>query len=438
MNTKAEVLVIGGGLAGSEAAYYLASRGIKTTLWEMKPQKFSPAHHSPNFGELVCSNSLKSNDIYANACGLLKEEMRILGSMLIEAADKTSVPAGAALAVDRDKFSEYITTKLRSCPNLTIKNGECEQIPETSEEGGRYAIIATGPLTSDSLFAQIKTLTGGELHFYDASAPIVSADSIDMQKAFTGDRYGKGTGDYINCPLNKEEYYAFVEALLSAEKAILHDFEKREIFEGCMPIEIMASRGVDTLRYGTLKPVGLAGEDGERPFAVLQLRKENEYGTAYNLVGFQTNLKFPEQKRVFSMIPALKNAEFLRYGVMHRNTYIQSPSVLNADFSFKNNKALYFAGQITGVEGYVESAASGLIAAISIADKIMGKEPKVWDNQTVCGALCSHISTPNAAFQPMNANFGILQPLDVRIRDKKERYKALAERAICRIKDYAF
>ena len=435
--TNKEVLVIGGGLAGSEAAYYLASRGIKTTLVEMKPKKFTPAHESENYGELVCSNSLKSNDFYANACGLLKEEMRILGSMIIEAADATKVPAGAALAVDREKFSAYITEKLKSCPNLTLVSEEVEKLPELEKDGDRYAIIATGPLTSDALSADILEKTGGGLHFYDASAPIISAESVDMTCAFTGDRYGKGTGDYINCPMNKEEYYAFVDELLKAEKAELHAFEKREIFEGCMPLEVMASRGVDTLRYGTLKPVGLADEDGKRPYAVLQLRKENEEGTCYNLVGFQTNLKFPEQKRVFSMIPALKNAEFLRYGVMHRNTYIQSPDVLNRDFSVKNNQRLFFAGQITGVEGYVESAASGLLAAIHIADEILGRPTHVFDEQTVCGALETHISTQVKDFQPMNANFGILASMPTRIRDKKERYRALAERALEKIKELA-
>ena len=433
MNNNAEVTVVGGGLAGSEAAYYLANRGIKTTLVEMKPKKFTPAHESENFGELVCSNSLKSNDPYANACGLLKEEMRILGSLTMQAAEAAKVPAGAALAVDREKFSAYITEKLQNCPNLTIERREVKSLAGLEKDGGRYAIIATGPLTSDELSADISARFGG-LHFYDASAPIVAAESIDMAAAFTGDRYGKGTGDYINCPMTKEEYYAFVEALLSAEKAHLHEFEKREIFEGCMPIEVMASRGIDTLRYGTLKPVGLFGEDGKRPFAVLQLRKENENGTAYNLVGCQTNLKFPEQKRVFSMIPALKNAEYLRYGVMHRNTYIESPSVLNRDFSVKNNGRLYFAGQITGVEGYVESAASGLLAAIHLADKILGKPERVFDGETVCGALENHISTPNKDFQPMNANYGILNSLPVRIKDKKERYAALSARALEKIR----
>ena len=434
---NAQVIVIGGGLAGSEAAYYLASRGVKTTLVDMKPKKFTPAHESENFGELVCSNSLKSNDYLANACGLLKQEMRTLSSLVIEAADNTAVPAGAALAVDREKFSAYITEKLKSCSALTMEQREVETIPEVEKDGNRYVIIATGPLTADKLFEDIKQKTGGELHFFDASAPIISADSIDMACAFTGDRYGKGTGDYINCPLTKEEYYSFVDELLKAERAHLHEFEKGEIFEGCMPIEVMASRGVDTLRYGTLKPVGLFGEDGKRPYAVLQLRKENEAGTAYNLVGFQTNLKFAEQKRVFSMIPALKNAEFLRYGVMHRNTYIHSPSVLNRDFSFKNNRRIFFAGQITGVEGYVESAASGLLCAIAIFDEIAGNKPRTFSDRTVCGALQTHISSPNKDFQPMNANFGILEPLSVRIKDKKERYKTLALRAIEEIEEIA-
>ena len=430
-----EVLIVGGGLAGSEAAYYLASRGIKTTLVEMKPKKFTPAHESENYGELVCSNSLKSNDIYANACGLLKEEMRLLGSMIMEAADATKVPAGAALAVDREKFSAYITQKLKSCPNLTLLSEEVKKVPSTEEQGGRYVIIATGPLTSDAVSEDILRLSGGGLHFYDASAPIISADSVDMSCAFTGDRYGKGTGDYINCPMDKEEYYAFVDALLGAERAELHEFEKGEIFEGCMPLEVMASRGRDTLRYGTLKPVGLYGEDGKRPYAVLQLRKENEAGTTYNLVGLQTNLKFPEQKRVFSMIPALKNAEFLRYGVMHRNTYIQSPDVLNRHFAVMNNQRLFFAGQITGVEGYVESAASGLLAAIHIADEILERPTHGFDDRTVCGALQTHITTKVKDFQPMNANFGILESLPVRIKDKKERYRALAERALACIQE---
>ena len=427
-----KVVIVGGGLAGSEAAYYLASRGVEVELIEMKPVKFSPAHESPDFGELVCSNSLKSNDPYANACGLLKEEMRALGSLTMAAAEESKVPAGAALAVDRERFSGYITEKLRTLPTLKITSREVTSLDELQ---GNFAIVATGPLTADRLAEDIRSKVSEGVHFYDASAPIVAAESVDENASFTGDRYGKGTGDYINCPMTKEEYYAFVDALLSAEKAEKHAFEKGEIFEGCMPIEVMASRGVDTLRYGTLKPVGLYDEDGKRPYAVLQLRKENEAGTAYNLVGCQTNLKFPEQKRVFSMIPALKNAEFLRYGVMHRNTFIHSPSVLNRDFSVKNNRKLYFAGQITGVEGYVESAASGLLAAIHLYDELTGNAPRVFDDTTVCGALESYISTPNKDFQPMNANFGILRPLERRIKDKKERYRALAERALARMKE---
>ena len=428
-----KVTVIGGGLAGSEAAYYLASRGVQVTLVEMKPKKFTPAHESADFGELVCSNSLKSNDVYANACGLLKEEMRMLGSLVIEAADNTKVPAGAALAVDREKFSAYITKKLRENKNITVVEEEVTVLPEPNED--EIVIVATGPLTADALSKDIKEKLGGALHFYDASAPIVSADSIDYTCAFTGDRYGKGTGDYINCPMTKEEYETFVEELLNAEKVELHEFEKREIFEGCMPIEVMASRGKDTLRYGTLKPVGLFNEDGKRPYAVLQLRKENVEGSTYNLVGCQTNLKFPEQKRVFSLIPALKNAEYLRYGVMHRNTYIHAPDVLNADFSVKNKRGLYFAGQITGVEGYVESAASGLLAAVHIADKLLDRPTHVFDERTVCGALEKHISTPQKDFQPMNANFGILASLPVRIKDKKERYRMTAERALAAMRE---
>ncbi len=427
-----KVTVIGAGLAGAEAAYHLAKRGIKVILKDMKPKKFSPAHESPYLCELVCSNSLKSNDPYANACGLLKEELRILGSVTMQAAEESKVPAGAALAVDREAFARSVTEKLRAEKNVEIVEEEVSSFPLPDENG--YCIVATGPLTSETLAEEIKKATGGSLHFYDASAPIVSADSVDPEKSFTGDRYGKGTGDYINCPMNKEEYYAFVDALLSAEKAELHEFEKREIFEGCMPVEVMASRGKDTLRFGTLKPVGLYGEDGKRPFAVLQLRKESATGSAYNLVGFQTNLKFPEQKRVFSMIPALKNAEFLRYGVMHRNTYIQSPAVLNRDFSFKNNQRVCFAGQITGVEGYVESAASGLLAAMHLADRILGLPERVLDGKTVCGALENHISTECKDFQPMNANYGILEPLPARVKDKKERYRLLSERAIAEIK----
>ena len=430
----AKISVIGGGLAGCEAAYYLARRGANVTLYEMKPKKYSPAHESPLLCELVCSNSLKSADIYANACGLLKEEMRILGSLTMEAAAQTAVPAGGALAVDREKFAAYVTEKIRAEKNIRVIAEEITAIPEVS--GEEYAIIATGPLTADDLAADIERKTGRNLHFFDASAPVISADSIDLSKAFTQDRYDKGTGDYINCPLTKDEYYAFVEALVSAEKAMLHEFEKGEIFEGCMPIEVMASRGKDTLRYGTLKPVGLS-EDCRRPFAVAQLRKENAEGTAYNLVGFQTNLKFGEQKRVFSMIPALKNAEYLRYGVMHRNTFILSPAVLNADFSFKYNRNVRFAGQITGVEGYVESAASGLFAAAYLFDELTGNSRGTAPAGTMTGALAAYLTAPNKDFQPMNANFGILPPLSERIRDKKERYRALSLRALEKMREWA-
>lgn len=425
-----EIKVIGAGLAGSEAAYFLAERGVNVALYDIKPKAFTPAHSNKNFGELVCSNSLKSKDVYGNACGLLKEEMRILGSLTMEAAEYAQVPAGGALAVDRDAFARFITEKLKSHKNIKIISQEVTSVPE-----GR-CIIATGPLTTDALSNDISAICGGQLHFYDASAPIIARDSIDFDKCFFGDRYGKGGDDYINCPLNKDEYKCFIAALLTAEKAVLHDFDKREIFEGCMPLEVMASRGEESLRFANLKPVGLKDKDGNRFYAVLQLRKENEQGTAYNLVGCQTNLKFGEQKRVFSIIPALKNAEFLRYGVMHRNTFINSPQCLNADFSLKTNPETFFAGQITGVEGYVESAASGILAAMHMLERLKGDTPKIPDNTTVMGALSAHISGANVNFQPMNANFGILKPLDKVIRDKKQRYAALAERAIESIKQY--
>jgi len=427
-----KVKIIGGGLAGVDCASYLAARGVKVELYEMKPKKFSPAHTSEKLGELVCSNSLKSDDVYSNACGLLKEEMRLLGSLVIEAADNTRVPAGGALAVDREAFSSYITDRIKSEKNITVVNEEVTSLPEENDEGD-YTVVATGPLTSDALAASIKESFGEGLHFYDASAPIVSAESIDMSRAFVGDRYGKGGGDYINCPLDEEEYSAFVDGLISAEKVTLKDFEKRDVFEGCMPVEIMAARGKDTLRYGNLKPVGLRDENGNRFYAVLQLRKENPSGTAYNLVGCQTNLKFPEQKRVFSIIPALKNAEFLRYGVMHRNTYINSPEILNGDFSVKGRPRLFFAGQITGVEGYVESAMSGLLAAFHIERNIFGKPPIRLSASTVCGALSGYISSPNADFQPMNANYGIISPLRENIRDKALKKRKIAERALAEI-----
>ncbi len=418
------VRVIGGGLAGSEAAYFLARHGFLVELCDMKPQKFTPAHADKNFAELVCSNSLKSNDVYGNACGLLKEEMRLLSSLVIEAADATKVPAGGALAVDRHAFSSYVTQKLKSCKNIAFVSREETKIPASR------AVIATGPLTSDALAAAIAEKFGEELFFYDAAAPIVSAESIDLDKTFTADRYGRGEGDYVNCPLTKEEYETFVEALCGAERALVRDFDKRDVFEGCMPVEIMASRGKDTLRFGMLKPVGLYGKDGRRPYAVLQLRKENAAGTAYNLVGCQTNLKFGEQKRVFSLIPALKNAEFLRYGVMHRNTFLNSPHILNADFSLKGADTVFFAGQMTGVEGYVESAASGLFAALNLAMKLKGAEPFPADGRTVIGALAGYVAAPNEDFQPMNANYGILRPLEEEIRDKARKKRAYAERSL--------
>lgn len=425
-----KIKVIGAGLAGAEAAIYLAGRGVKVQLYDIKPRSFTPAHTDENFGELVCSNSLKGNDPYSNACGLLKEEMRRLGSFIIEAADATKIPAGGALAVERGAFSRYITERIKNHPNIEVICEEVKTVPEDN------CIIATGPLTTDALSESISAICGGQLHFYDASAPIVSKESIDFTKCFYGDRYGKGGDDYINCPMNKEEYENFVDAVICADKVILHDFEKREIFEGCMPVEVLAARGRDSLRFAMLKPVGLTDENGNKFYAVLQLRKENASGTAYNLVGFQTNLKFGEQKRVFSMIPALANAEFLRYGVMHRNTFINSPSCLNADFSLKSNPSVFFAGQITGVEGYVESAASGLLAAIHTYAKLNGREPVIPDNTTVLGALSAHISGASADFQPMNANFGILKPAEIKIRDKKQRYAYLANRALESIEKY--
>ena len=425
-----KVKVIGAGLAGCEAAYLLSERGVEVELYDIKPKSFTPAHSDKNFGELVCSNSLKSNDVYGNACGLLKEEMRVLGSLTMQAAEAARVPAGGALAVDRAEFARFLTEKIKGCKNIEIVCDEVKTVPEG------WCIIATGPLTTSALSEDILRICGGQLHFYDASAPIVSKESIDFDKCFFGDRYGKGGDDYVNCPMTKEEYENFVTELVSAERAILHDFEKSEIFEGCMPVEVMAVRGKDSLRFAMLKPVGLTDGNGNKYYAVLQLRKENISGEAYNLVGFQTNLKFGEQKRVFSMIPALKNAEFLRYGVMHRNTFINSPDCLNADFSFKDNGQIFFAGQITGVEGYVESAASGMLSAIHLYEKLNGRQPKIPDDTCVLGALSAHIAAPNKDFQPMNANFGILRPLENRIRDKKQRYKFLAERALKTVREY--
>ena len=425
-----KVKIIGAGLAGCEAAFTLARRGVQVELYDIKPKSFTPAHSDKNFGELVCSNSLKSNDIYGNACGLLKEEMRILGSLTMRAAEKSKVPAGGALAVEREEFARIITEEIKGNKNIEVI---CKEVVEVPNE---WCIVATGPLTTDALSENIQGICGGQLHFYDASAPIVSRDSIDFEKCFYGDRYGKGGDDYINCPLNREEYEKFVSELVSAERVILHDFEKSEIFEGCMPVEVLASRGVDSLRFAMLKPVGLTDDRGNKFYAVLQLRKENAAGTAYNLVGFQTNLKWGEQKRVFSMIPALEKAEFLRYGVMHRNTFINSPTCLNADFSLKGNGQVFFAGQITGVEGYVESAASGILAALNLYEKLNGRTPVILDDTCVLGALSAHIAGANKNFQPMNANFGILKPAEIRIRDKKQRYAYLAERALKCVREY--
>ena len=418
--------VIGGGLAGCEAAYQISKRGINVRLYEMKPTKYSPAHSNKNLAEIVCSNSFKSN-LLTNACGLLKEELRMLDSLLIKIADETSVPAGQALAVDREEFSRKVTEYIENLDNVEIIKEEVTEIPDDA-----ITIIATGPLTSDVLFEKISKLVGNnELHFYDAAAPIIEKSSVDMNIAFIGDRYGKGEADYINLPMNKEEYENFWNELVNAEVVELHSFEKREIFEGCMPVEVMAKRGIDTLRYGPLKPVGFDDpRTGRRPYALVQLRQDNSVGSLYNMVGFQTNLKFGEQKRVFSMIPGLQNAEFVKYGVMHRNTYINSTQILNNVYQMKNNENIFFAGQITGVEGYVESIASGLLAGINAVRYMKNKGKIVFPVETMIGALTDYISTPNEKFQPMNANFGILPKLPEKIRDKQERYKKLSDRAI--------
>ncbi len=423
------ITVIGGGLAGCEAAYQIAKNNIKVKLYEMKPKKFSPAHTNENLAEIVCSNSFKSN-LITNACGLLKEELRRLDSLLIKCADITSVPAGQALAVDREKFSKLITEKIEGNPNIEIIR---EEFINQEDLKNTIIIIATGPLTSDNLSKEICKLTNkNNLHFFDAAAPIIEKSSINMDIAFFGDRYGKGDSAYINLPMNKEEYEHFYNELINAEVATLHEFEKREIFEGCMPVEVMAKRGIDTLRYGPLKPVGFDDpRTGKRPYAIIQLRQDNESGTLYNMVGFQTNLKFGEQKRVFSCIPGLENAEFVKYGVMHRNTFINSPELLDETFNMKQNENIFFAGQITGVEGYVESIASGLVAGINAVEKFNKTNKKItFSNNTMIGALSKYIATPNKHFQPMNANFGILPELETKIRDKKERYEALANRAI--------
>ena len=466
---KDYITIIGGGLAGTEAAYQIAKRGIKVKLYEMKPIKFSPAHSNQNLAEIVCSNSFKSN-LLTNACGLLKEELRRLDSLLIKIADETSVPAGQALAVDRELFSEKVTKIIEENEYIEVIHEEITNIEEIAREG--IVIIATGPLTSEGLAKDIQKLTTQDkLYFYDAAAPIVNKDSIDFNIAFYGDRYSqekkkeesieewkkrleeeKEEQSYINLPMNQEEYEKFVEELINAEVVTLHDFEKREIFEGCMPIEIMAKRGIDTLRFGPLKPVGFDDpRTGRRPYAIVQLRQDDKLGTMYNMVGFQTNLKYGEQKRVFSLIPGLENAEYIKYGVMHRNTYINSTELLDETYNLKNNPNIYFAGQITGVEGYVESISSGMVAGLNAVERFnkIKKEEKeanenssdklnesdlqkiVFSENTVIGSLAKYISTPNSKFQPMNANFGILPELEgKKIKDKKERYMKLAERSL--------
>lgn len=427
--------VIGAGLAGCEAAMQIAKRGVKVRLYEMKPVKKTPAHHTDLFGELVCSNSLKAMRV-ESAAGLLKEEMRRLDSFLMKCADKCKVPAGGALAVDRDIFSKLVTDGIKSNPNIEVIIEEISKIPDDA-----ITVVATGPLTSEPLSDTISKMFGDSLSFFDAAAPIVTAESVDMDYAFCASRYERGDGDdYINCPMNKEEYETFYNELVKAERAPLHDFDVNnpKVYEGCMPVEVMAQRGEGTLRFGPMKPVGLVNpRTGHRPWAVLQLRKENSEGTMYNLVGFQTNLKFPEQKRVFSLIPALHKADFVRYGVMHRNTFICSPKVLNSDYSVKENNNLFFAGQITGVEGYMESAASGIIAGINACRRLLEKPALVLPRETMIGSLTAYISDQTVTkFQPMGANFGVLPELENRPRDKKERGAAYSKRALDAIDKY--
>ena len=423
-----QINVIGAGLAGCEAAYAIANKGIKVNLYEMKPVKKTPAHKNDNFGELVCSNSLKANRV-DSAAGLLKEEMRRFSSLCLEAADSCSVAAGGALAVDRDLFSQYITEKIKNHPNITVINDVVTEIPNDG-----VTVIATGPLTDGELAENIaKLCDGGNLSFYDAAAPIVTKESLDFSKVFYGARYDKGGDDYINCPMNKEEYTLFYNELINAEGAPIHEFDKKpNVYEGCMPVEILAKRGEDSIRFGPLKPVGLRDpRTGHRPWAVVQLRAENREGTLYNLVGFQTNLKFPEQKRVFSLIPGLENAEFMRYGVMHRNSFINSPKILNTDLSLKENRNVFFAGQLSGVEGYMESAASGIIAGLNAVARLNESEPIVLPKFTMIGALLGYITDESVVnFQPMGANFGIIPELTPHIRDKRERYMALAQRSL--------
>ena len=421
-----KVTVIGAGLAGSEAAWQLANRGISVTLVEMKPLKKSPAHHSDDFAELVCSNSLRG-DRLENAVGLLKEELRRCGSLILECAQATRVEAGGCLAVDRQGFARMVTEKLKSHPNITVEAREVTEVPEGP------VIIATGPLTSDALSQAIGKYFGQDyLHFFDAAAPLVTAESVDMEKAWWQSRYDRGNADYVNCAMNKEEYEAFLRELVSAEEAEVHGFEDKNVFEGCMPVEVMARRGVDTLRYGPLKPVGLTDpKTGKEPYAVVQLRLDNAVGSVYNLVGFQTHLKFGEQKRVFSMIPALRNAEFVRYGVMHQNTFLQSPKLLDKYYADRRNPLVAFAGQMTGVEGYVESTASGYLAAVAMAAKVRGKELPQFPKETAIGALGLYVSDSSVEnFQPMNINFSIISPLEKRIKKKAEKNLAIANRSL--------
>ncbi|MBR6523230.1 MAG: methylenetetrahydrofolate--tRNA-(uracil(54)-C(5))-methyltransferase (FADH(2)-oxidizing) TrmFO [Clostridia bacterium] len=423
---KNNVTVIGAGLAGCEAAWQLAERGIGVTLIEMKPAKFTPAHHYTGFAELVCSNSLRS-DRLENAVGLLKEELRKLGSLIMKCADETRIPAGGALAVDRTGFSDHVTEKIKNHPNITVVIKEVTEIPDGD------VIIASGPLTSDALFSEIGKLTNEDnLYFYDAAAPIVTLESVDFDSAYRLSRYGKGDDDYINCPMTEEEYTAFYNELIKAECTEIKGADKEVVFEGCMPVETMAKRGENTLLFGPLKPVGLPDpKTGKEPYAVVQLRQDNKEGTLYNIVGFQTHLKWGEQKRVFGMIPALKNAEFVRYGVMHRNTFINSPKLLDCFYNLKSEKRIYFAGQITGVEGYVESTSSGFVAGLSLAKKLLGEEPAEFPDTTAIGALSHYVSGGAAAsFQPMNVNFGIMAPLGEKIRKKQEKNLKIAERAL--------
>ncbi len=426
-DTRMNVSVIGAGLAGSEAAWQLARRGVHVTLLEMKPQKKNPAHVTDDFAELCCSNSLRSDQL-ENAAGLLKEELRRLGSLVIACADETRVEAGGALAVDRQGFSALVTERIKACSNITVVPGEVTELPEGE------VLIASGPLTSDALAERLQSLLGTDtaLHFYDAAAPLIAADSVDMDHAWLGSRYGKGSADYVNCPMTKEEYDAFWQALTAAEEAPVHGFEDQKVFEGCMPVEVMARRGHDTLLYGPLKPRGLDDpRTGRWPYAVVQLRRDNADGSVYNLVGFQTHLKFPEQKRVFSMIPALHRAEFLRYGVMHRNTFLDSPRLLDRYYRLKKEPRVTFAGQMTGVEGYVESCASGYLAAVELTRRLRGLPPLDFPQETAIGALGLYICDQSVVrFQPMNVNFGIMPPLDHRVKGKRDKNTEISLRSL--------